>query len=583
MPDLNNVIFNLSKYPRNTFPRIIQMGSLIYSFTNNQLVEISGISMKLIQYLLFMLFFSCSVVAAKPALSAESLRLKNILEAEFMLQKGDTLAAFNRYHQLLQTTDDPSIAKRAMEIALLFHQLDKADQIEFYWLNKHPSQKDILATPSWHKALFKGEYSYVFSHLTEALQKSQSLTEREYIFGCLIEILIKNRNLSRYTAQVHTATNYYSENFFANLADILYSALAQKTKWVEEGLVHLHQHNPQLNDKTLLAIHFLYQLSPHYMDHFFKYLPAQDYHEEWLPIYVAQFMEKKDYDSVLSILNKAIQKKPSVSLYLDAANIFARKGALYQQQQYLKKAYDLAATSTKEAIALAASHDAITHQEWTYALNWANRVKSYSMTFDRLIILGYQALANQQINTLDNLIAQVETLPKLDGVLFTIDAYVTLQLNHIFFSLKEDQLQQALVITEQLERTLNKNINLIEPRRVQTMIFLIKATIYQQLENYPKAIKYFQKAYALNTSAEIADSLGQLYLFNHRAKLALPYFTQAFRKKPSTKIAAHLIEALWLNNYRHDALQLIDQYLQKDPNNPLILQTIRRLNIKMDK
>ena len=111
---------------------------------------------------------------------------------------------------------------------------------------------------------------------------------------------------------------------------------------------------------------------------------------------------------------------------------------------------------------------------------------------------------------------------------------------------------------------------------MQTTIFVIKGTIYQQLENYPKAIKYFQKAYALNTAAEIADGLGQLYLFNHQAKLALPYFTQAFRKKPSTKIASHLIEALWLSNYRNDALQLIDQYLQKDPNNPLIWQTIKR-------
>lgn len=539
--------------------------------------------MKSFQYLFFTLFFSCYAVAAKSTLPVESLHLKNILEAEFMLQKGDTLAAFNRYHQLLQTTDNPSIAKRTMEIALLSHQLDKADQVQLYWLNRHPSQKDTLAIPSWHKALLKGEYSYVFSHLTEALQKSQSFTEREYIFGSLIEILVKNRTLSRYAAQVHAATHCYSENFFANFADILYSALAQKTTWVEEGLAHLHQHNPQLNDKTLLAIHLLNQLASHYVDHFFKYLPAQDYHEEWLPIYVAQFMEKKDYDSALSTLNKAIQKKPSVSLYLDAADIFARKGALDQQQQYLKKAYDLAPVSTKEAIALAASRSAAAHQEWKYALDWADRVKNYSMIFDKLMILGNQALANQQISTLDSIIAKVEKLPKLDGVLFTIDAYVTLKLNRIFSSLTKDQPQQALVITEQLEHTLNKNINLIEPKRMQTTIFVIKGTIYQQLENYPKAIKYFQKAYALNTAAEIADGLGQLYLFNHQAKLALPYFTQAFRKKPSTKIASHLIEALWLSNYRNDALQLIDQYLQKDPNNPLIWQTIKRLNIKMDK
>ena len=149
--------------------------------------------------------------------------------------------------------------------------------------------------------------------------------------------------------------------------------------------------------------------------------------------------------------------------------------------------------------------------------------------------------------------------------------------------LKKDQPQQALLVTEQLEHALRKNINFIELKRMQITIFVIKGTIYQQLGDYPKAINYFQKAYAFNTAAEIADGLGQLYLFNHQAKLALSYFTKAFRKKPSTKIVSHLIEALWLSNYQDGALQLINQYLQKDPNNPLIWQTIKRLNIKMDK
>ena len=540
--------------------------------------------MKSVQYLLFTLFFSCCIVAAKSTLPIESSPLKNVLEAEFMLQKGDTVAAFNRYYQLLQTTDNSSIAKRTMEIALLSHQLNKADQVQLYWFNRHPSQKGTLAIPSWHKALLKGEYSYVFSHLTEVLQKSQSITEREYIFGSLLEILTKDRTLSRYAAQVHAATSCYSENFFANFADILYSALAQKTTWVEEGLTHLHQHNPQLNDKTLLAIHLLNQVSSNYVNYFFRHLPAQDYHKDWLPIYIAQFMEKKDYDGALSVLNRAIEKKPSVSLYLDAANIFARKGALYQQQQCLEKAYDLASTiSTKEAIALNASRSAVAHQEWKYALNWANRVKSRSMAFDKLMILGNQAFANQQISTLDGIIAKVEKLPQLNGVLFTIDAYIALQVDRIFSLLKKDQPQQALLVTEQLEHALRKNINFIELKRMQITIFVIKGTIYQQLGDYPKAINYFQKAYAFNTAAEIADGLGQLYLFNHQAKLALSYFTKAFRKKPSTKIVSHLIEALWLSNYQDDALQLINQYLQKDPNNPLIWQTIKRLNIKMDK
>ena len=88
--------------------------------------------MKSVQYLLFTLFFSCCIVAAKSTLPIESSPLKNVLEAEFMLQKGDTVAAFNRYYQLLQTTDNSSIAKRTMEIALLSHQLNKADQVQLY-------------------------------------------------------------------------------------------------------------------------------------------------------------------------------------------------------------------------------------------------------------------------------------------------------------------------------------------------------------------------------------------------------------------------------------------------------------------
>lgn len=104
-------------------------------------------------------------------------------------------------------------------------------------------------------------------------------------------------------------------------------------------------------------------------------------------------------------------------------------------------------------------------------------------------------------------------------------------------------------------------------------------TLLVKTQRIQEAKELITRAHKLNPeSAAILDSLGWLYFKLGDLEEAKSLLEEAFAKSQDGEIAAHLGEVLWLRG-NHDAAQEVWRKGQaSDPENPIIKQTMERLN-----
>lgn len=101
-------------------------------------------------------------------------------------------------------------------------------------------------------------------------------------------------------------------------------------------------------------------------------------------------------------------------------------------------------------------------------------------------------------------------------------------------------------------------------------------------QRLPEALKLITRALEIAPQDPfILDSMGWVKFRLGDRVAAVDYLSKAYAKRPETDIAAHLGEVLWVQGQREDALKLFREGAAKDPKNPVLLETLRRLGVKL--
>ena len=101
-------------------------------------------------------------------------------------------------------------------------------------------------------------------------------------------------------------------------------------------------------------------------------------------------------------------------------------------------------------------------------------------------------------------------------------------------------------------------------------------------QRLPEALKLITRALEISPQDPfIMDSMGWVkYRMGDRVE-AIDYLSKAYAKRPETDIAAHLGEVLWVQGKRDEALKIFREGAAKEPQNPVLLETVRRLGVKL--
>jgi tetratricopeptide (TPR) repeat protein len=98
----------------------------------------------------------------------------------------------------------------------------------------------------------------------------------------------------------------------------------------------------------------------------------------------------------------------------------------------------------------------------------------------------------------------------------------------------------------------------------------------------PEALELIRKALSYAPADPfITDSLGWVEFRMGRAAEALKLFETAYQAKKDAEIAAHYGEVLWSLGQRERALLIWKEGQQLNPDNETLLETIKRLQVRL--
>lgn len=101
-------------------------------------------------------------------------------------------------------------------------------------------------------------------------------------------------------------------------------------------------------------------------------------------------------------------------------------------------------------------------------------------------------------------------------------------------------------------------------------------------QRLPEALKLIQRAHEiLPKDPFIMDSLGWVKFRMGDRKAAIEYLTKAYAIRPEADIGAHLGEVYWVQGDREEALKYFREASSKDPKNPTLIETLKRLGVKI--
>ena len=81
----------------------------------------------------------------------------------------------------------------------------------------------------------------------------------------------------------------------------------------------------------------------------------------------------------------------------------------------------------------------------------------------------------------------------------------------------------------------------------------------------------------------IIDSMGWVYFRLGELEMAENWLEKAFNRQPDAEISAHYGEVLWNLSRKEDAMQIWKMGFNKEPNNAILLETVDRLKVHIDK
>ena len=81
----------------------------------------------------------------------------------------------------------------------------------------------------------------------------------------------------------------------------------------------------------------------------------------------------------------------------------------------------------------------------------------------------------------------------------------------------------------------------------------------------------------------IIDSMGWIYFRLGQLEMAEEWLEKAFSRQPDAEISAHYGEVLWNLSREADAIQIWKMGFNKEPNNAILLETVDRLKVHIDK
>ena len=539
-----------------------------------------------------------SAPAPQPRFSADV--MYKILVGDIALQRGEPTVAARAYYEAAREAQDPTLARRATEVALFARQRSTALEAAQLWLELDPGSDRarqmvaMLRQPGGTGDL-KGDLEHL---LADAAGKGQTLGEA---------FLQLNRALSAqpdktavYSLVTDLAKPYpgLAEAQFAvalagyntGLNDV--EILAASMRAIDRAL----ELKPGWERAALVKADILAKSSPEaairYLNAFLSETPQS---RPAAGALAQLYVEQKRYAEARALFQRLLDADPS-----DRELMFAVGALAYQMRDYpsaerlfvqLKDAGygepgtmafylgEIAEDTQRYDDALARYRE-VTEGERA----WAAKLRIAAvMAKQGKLDAARRYLASLSPDDRDERVQLKQTEAQLlQDARDYQGAYAVLIGALAGEPDSADLLYDVAMVAEKLDRldeveSRLKRVIELRPDNAQAL----NALGYTLVDRTPRAaegMKLIEKAHALAPQDPfILDSMGWAYFRLGNLEESEKFLQRALAERPDPEIAAHLGEVLWAKGERDRAQNIWQSQLKETPDNPVLLETVRRL------
>jgi len=522
--------------------------------------------------------------------------LFNLLAAEFAGNSGDIEASLKYYRQASISIQDSRLAARAAYIALYGENYEEALIALDNWRELEPESADL---PRMYAITYLrlGQPEKAVPYIEKLLLSTGATSVDEAI--AVKQLLAKDASTE--DAYVVLQKLNAGEDKNKHLL-ILQSRYAAQLKKYDESLAMLDQVleiDPSLHEVSVIKARILYALGKHEEASTLMRQVLEEFPDNnALRLqYAGMLVEQKNLKAATeqySILQKNLPDDGEVTLSLALLNIETNNlDAAIVSLEHLVD-IDKKVSIANYYLGRIAQNQGEEKQAIAYYL----RVKTGDYTFDAQLRIGVllamlgkpdeglaklEALAEAQSSwdlRVKAYLAQGEVLREQQRYKEGVEMYSrALQQN------REDTnlLYARGLMAEKVDRLDMAEADLLkviskEPDNADALNAL-GYTLADRTSRYKEALEYIKRAAELvPDEPAILDSLGWVSYRLGRMDDALKWLSRAFEKLEDAEIAAHYGEVLWHSNQKDKAREVWDKGKEKNAKNPVLIETLERIN-----
>jgi tetratricopeptide (TPR) repeat protein len=537
-------------------------------------------------------------VTPAPAYSPEV--MYRILVGEIALQRGEPALAARAYYEAARDAQDPTLARRATEIALFARQRGLAMDAAQLWQKLDPSSDrarqmvTMLGQPGASGDL-KNDLERVFADaaangqtLGDAfLQLNRALSsqpDKTAVYRLVIDLAKPYPGV----AEAHFAVALAGSN--TGLTDL--EIVAASAREIDRAL----ELKPGWERAVLVKAEILAKSSPdnaiRYLNTFLVEAPGSRAASGAL---AQLYVEQKRYGDARGVFQRLLDAEPSDRELQYAVAAISVQMKDYPTAERLFQELKNAGFGEPGAVAFYLAEIAEETHRYDDAIAHYREVtdgdRAWLAKLRIAAVMGKQGkveAARQFLAALDPDGRDQETQAKQAEAQLLQDAhdyqgaYKVLNTALVADPDSAELLYDVAMVAEKLDRideaeSRLKRVIELKPENAQALNAL-GYTLVDRTQRAAEGLKLIEKAHALAPEDPfILDSMGWAHFRLGNFQESEKFLRRALAERSDPEIAAHLGEVLWAKGERGRAQEVWQSQLKETPDNPVLLNTVRRL------
>ncbi|WP_370386022.1 tetratricopeptide repeat protein [Snodgrassella alvi] len=539
-----------------------------------------------------------------------------LFATELIYSQGKTDQALAADMRMLEHTQEPEVAERAMEMALGANKITEAQTIANRWQEIEPTETPARQRLMWELAIAKNDVPQVLKNADAVLSHANDYQLRR-LFLKMAQFRLNNLDATdELNAPIHKTAVLHPEMAEALIADAIYGATgAHKEQTIKalQSLVHL---DTDIFPASQLTLNLINLKQPQYLLDFYQLTGVDTMPAKWQSLYIELLIKNNQLQQAYQTLQPLLEKSKSADLYLQAVYLaVSQKAATATIAGYAEKIVELGNSNQRSKAAMMVAMRYYDEHNLPASRTWAAKVNDPQFLFDQALMMcsieaeqKHWKAAQQWLNK-----AQTDKTPA--GTFFSESDLLRLQTFVNSSSLTDQKYEQYLnrVINEAEHgdaRTQVENVAPLlllrgllyadkldepakavadlrrfvkmRPNQIEGLNALGYTLLSLSKDHWQEAQQLLEQAYAQNNqSPAINDSLGWAYFLNGNVEKALPLLEYAYQKLPESEVAAHLGEVYWQQGREDEARQIWAQgWLNKASDHKVLNQILSKHQIR---